>query len=174
MKIIRVLSEGEIALLPDSALISGGRPVFLPAAACRWQGNLHVAYRVSRLGKNISCRFAHRYIDAFAPVVIATPDTAGMLSPGLAACVDGSVALGKWLPIDEGNCIFEFRGGEYPFFRERSGIERAISTISSVATLKNGDIIIADPLPMAVFPLTIDSSVEVRVSGEVVMAYNVK
>ncbi|MDO4950187.1 MAG: fumarylacetoacetate hydrolase family protein [Bacteroidales bacterium] len=53
-----------IFLKPDSALLQGGRPFFIPDHCPEPDYETELVVRVSRLGKYIAPRFAHRYYDA--------------------------------------------------------------------------------------------------------------
>jgi len=56
--------EPLIYTVPDTALLKDDRPFFIPsfASPCTYQASL--VLRIGRLGRSISPRFAHRYIDA--------------------------------------------------------------------------------------------------------------
>lgn len=174
MKIVQLLPEGGMAVYSDSALISGGRPVFLPEAGAPWEGRMFPAYRVSRLGKNISAKFAHRYIDAFTLVVIAFPSENSTITKEQAKCMDCAVAIGKWLPMDSDEINFSFRNGFFSVSHAGNEIQRAVAAISSISTIKNGDIIIPAVAPLVTFPLDLDSAVIVSAYDERIMAYNIK
>ena len=67
MKIIRVIALDPVLRLefhPDSALVLQGRPLFMPEEGEGWQAQICLAVKISRLGKNISEKFAPRYYDA--------------------------------------------------------------------------------------------------------------
>lgn len=48
---------------PDSALLSRGRPFFIPSFAERFDHEIEIVVKICHVGKNISERFAHRYYD---------------------------------------------------------------------------------------------------------------
>ena len=90
----------------DSALLKDSKPFFVPDFMGRIDYETELVVRISRLGKCISQRFAHRYYDA---VTVGIDFTARDLQRKLRAeglpwelCkgFDGSAALGKWLPIE--------------------------------------------------------------------------
>lgn len=174
MKIIQLLQGGDMSVYSDSSLISGGRPVFLPESGAPWEGRMFAAYRVSRLGKDISQKFAMRYIDAFTPVVIAYPSSNSSLTPGQAKCVDSAVAIGKWLPLEMNNIRLNFRESNFSVLHDKTGIIEAVAHVSAFATIKNGDIIIPASDPYAVFDLEVDTTVRVSMNGEGILGYNVK
>ena len=51
-------------LKPDTALLKDGKPFFLPDFAERFEYEGEIVVRISKLGKNISEKFASRYYDA--------------------------------------------------------------------------------------------------------------
>lgn len=56
--------EPVIFLKADSCLLKGGKPFFIPDDLGRIDYEAEVVVRISRLGKSIPTRFAHRYYDA--------------------------------------------------------------------------------------------------------------
>ena len=56
--------EPVIFLKPDSAMLKDGKPFFIPDFSNEIHYETELVVRISRLGKNISERFAHRYYDA--------------------------------------------------------------------------------------------------------------
>lgn len=97
--------ELDIYLLPDTALLKDGKPLFIPdfAHPCTVQG--HIVVRICRLGRSISERFAHRYYDA---VTVGATFTAEQLRKDLsdrgcpwdlAVGFDGAASVGKFIPL---------------------------------------------------------------------------
>ena len=56
--------EPIVFLKADSCLLKGGKPFFVPDDLGRIDFEAEVVVRISRLGKSIPERFAHRYYDA--------------------------------------------------------------------------------------------------------------
>lgn len=84
-----------VEMIPDSAIIKDGKPFFIPANSASWRYSCGVAMRICRLGKNISEKFAPRYIDAYAPCITTVP----MPVSGFNAfnrCHEGAVIIGEW------------------------------------------------------------------------------
>ena len=48
----------------DSALLTGGKPFFIPDFTERCEYETEIVVRISRLGRSIAPRWAHRYYDA--------------------------------------------------------------------------------------------------------------
>ena len=91
----------------DSSLLKDGRPMFLPDELGRIDYETELVVRISRLGKSIPERFAHRYYDA---VTVGIDFTARDLqqrlrSEGLpwelSKGFDGAAAIGKWVHVEE-------------------------------------------------------------------------
>src|SRR5574344_1625341 len=55
------IEQPVVLLKADSALLKGGKPLFLPDFAERCSAGFHLVVRISRLSKSIPRRFAHRY-----------------------------------------------------------------------------------------------------------------
>ena len=130
--------------------------------------------RISRLGKGISQRFAHRYYDA---VTVGIDFTARDLQQKLRAqglpwelCkgFDGSAALGEWLPIERFRSVDALH-----FHLDQNGktvqegctsdllfkVDELIAYISSFFTLKTGDLIYTGT-PAGVGPVAIGNYLE--------------
>lgn len=98
-------NELDVCVLPDTALLKDGKPLFIPdfAHPCMVQG--HLVVRICRLGRSISERFAHRYYDA---VTVGATFTAESLRQELIAAgrpwdisvgFDGTAAIGKFINL---------------------------------------------------------------------------
>ena len=48
---------------PDSALLKDNKPFFLPDFSNEIHHEIELIIKISRLGKNIEAKFAHRYYD---------------------------------------------------------------------------------------------------------------
>ena len=158
----------------DSALLKDKKPFFIPDFMGRIDYEAEVAVRISRLGKTIPERFAHRYYDA---VTVGIDFTARELQQKLRAngepwdlCkgFDGSAALGEWVSVDKfrdvqalhfhldinGNTVQEGRTSDMLF-----SIDSLIAYISRFFTLKTGDILFTGT-PVGVGPVHIDDHLE--------------
>ena len=99
--------EPVLFMKPDTALLKDGKPFFLPPFSERIEYETELVVRISRLGKNIAPRFAHRYYDA---VTVGIDFTARDLQARLRAegspweiskGFDGSAVVGDFIPVDE-------------------------------------------------------------------------
>ncbi|MBR1712952.1 MAG: fumarylacetoacetate hydrolase family protein [Alloprevotella sp.] len=105
--------------VPDTALLTRGRPLFLPEWAEPCAVQAHLAVRICRLGKGIPARFAHRYYDAVtvATVFTATELLEKLRKEGLpwllAKSFDGAVALGEFQPKEDASTALQLtRNGQ--------------------------------------------------------------
>lgn len=157
-----VINPPRIALIPSSAMILGGKPLFLAGYSDSWSMTPTVAFRLSRLGKTIEPKFASRYIDAVAPVMITHPDSL-LKIPGteaLAAAADGAMALDKWTALaDSGE--YTLVSGEFTatFTAESLKLDDIIATLSRYMMLQMGDIIIP-AMPDISIPINIGDTFE--------------
>ena len=56
-------TEPVVFLKPDSALLKNNKPFFLPDFSENIHYEVEVVVKISKLGKSISSKFAHRYYD---------------------------------------------------------------------------------------------------------------
>ena len=94
-------------LKPETALLKDNKPFFLPDFSDRIEYETEIVIRISRLGKNISEKFAHRYYDA---VTVGIDFTARDLQAQLREIgapweiskgFDNSAAVGEFIPVAE-------------------------------------------------------------------------
>ena len=172
----------------DSALLKDKKPFFIPDFMGRIDYEAEVAVRISRLGKTIPERFAHRYYDA---VTVGIDFTARELQQKLRAngepwdlCkgFDGSAALGEWVSVDKfrdvqalhfhldinGNTVQEGRTSDMLF-----SIDSLIAYISRFFTLKTGDILFTGT-PVGVGPVHIDDHLEGYIEDRKVLDFSCK
>ena len=172
----------------DSALLKDKKPFFIPDFMGRIDYEAEVAVRISRLGKTIPERFAHRYYDA---VTVGIDFTARELQQKLRAngepwdlCkgFDGSAALGEWVSVDKfrdvqalhfhldinGNTVQEGRTSDMLF-----SIDSLIAYISRFFTLKTGDILFTGT-PVGVAPVHIDDHLEGYIEDRKVLDFSCK
>ncbi len=172
----------------DSALLKDKKPFFIPDFMGRIDYEAEVAVRISRLGKTIAERFAHRYYDA---VTVGIDFTARELQQKLRAngepwdlCkgFDGSAALGEWVSVDKfrdvqalhfhldinGNTVQEGRTSDMLF-----SIDSLIAYISRFFTLKTGDILFTGT-PVGVGPVHIDDHLEGYIEDRKVLDFSCK
>lgn len=170
-----------LTLATDSSIAVNGKPVFLPDFSSRWELRLYPAYRISRLGKTISERFAPRYYDAVTLAARLIPldlvdrlrVQGESLSP-LAMAFDGAIALGKWLPLpdDASDLQVSSSAGACKPIRSKI-INSEIEYLSRGFILKNGDVIACGD-PLLVAPVNIDTGFEASIGDSVALSFNIK
>ena len=140
----------------DSSLLKPGKPFFVPDFMGRIDYEAELVVRISRLGKTIAERFAHRYYDA---VTLGVDFTARDLQRKLRSeglpwelCkgFDGSAAIGEW--VDKAKFLnvqrIGFRlsvNGETRQIGQTAEmlytIDQLIAYVSRFFTLKTGDLL---------------------------------
>ena len=172
----------------DSAVLKDHKPFFIPDHMGRIDYETEIVVRISKLGKNISERFAHRYYDA---VTVGIDFTARELQKKLRAggkpwdlCkgFDGSAALGDWVSLDKfrdiqalhfhldinGNTVQEGCTSDMLY-----RVDQLIAYISQYFTLKTGDILYTGT-PAGVGPVHIDDHLEGYIEDRKVLEFNCK
>ncbi|MDE6484998.1 MAG: fumarylacetoacetate hydrolase family protein [Duncaniella sp.] len=155
MKIIALLRQSvsqpvtpsiPACIVPDSALVLPGRPVFIPDLGEGWQGQPVIALRVGRLGRDIAPAFASRYVDAVTVALrLHLPQVPADLSGGLLCGMDASLAPGAWIPVaDLGDEPVHVTTPVADIEVDiNSEIKSAVASVSRYMTLKMGDMILA-------------------------------
>ena len=172
----------------DSAVLKDHKPFFIPDHMGRIDYETEIVVRISKLGKNISERFAHRYYDA---VTVGIDFTARELQKKLRAggkpwdlCkgFDGSAALGEWVSLDKfrdiqalhfhldinGNTVQEGCTSDMLY-----RVDQLIAYISQYFTLKTGDILYTGT-PAGVGPVHIDDHLEGYIEDRKVLDFSCK
>lgn len=167
--------EPVLFMKPDTALLKDGKPFFLPPFSERIEYETELVVRISRLGKNIAPRFAHRYYDA---VTVGIDFTARDLQARLRAegspweiskGFDGSAVVGDFIPVDEvaGNLQdlhFSLRIDGKEVQRGHTAdmifpVDEMIAYISRFYTLRMGDLLFTGT-PEGVGPVTIGNRLQ--------------
>lgn len=168
----------DLVLLTDSSLSLSDRPVFLPDFSDKWECRISPAFRIGRLGKTISRRFAHRYVDgvtAAARIIPSNLHSDGFgLSPWVTA-FDGAVSIGQFVEPGLADCfsIKSPTGAASLINVNNWDIYTTIELISRYFILKNGDIIIPyGPAPR--FDIVPDTHVSVAASERKLLDFNIK
>lgn len=169
-----------VEAIPDSAILRDGKPFFVPLWDTHWEYMPAIAYKISRLGKNIARKFALRYVDAATVALRVMPqDTLRLLSEegaarSVATAFDGSVILGEWQALPAGDtATVAGNHGETAIPSHLDALARSIETVSRYFTLKMGDIIIPPP-GSGPYPIEIDTRLEYLLDGTTALKCNIK
>jgi len=180
----------------DSALLTRGKPFFVPDHLGRIDYEAEVVVRICRLGKNIPVRFAHRYYDALTVGIDFTARDmqrrASEAGQPWTICkgFDGSAAIGEW--VEKGKLFADdYIDGELPgiqrlsFRLDKNGdtvqegntcdmlysVDEIIAYISQFFTLKTGDLLYTGT-PAGVGPVAIGDHLEGWLEGRRVLDLN--
>lgn len=145
-------STAKLELLADSSVLPTGRPLFLPYWAKQFDATLAVAVRVSRLGKCVATRFAHRYWDAFTACLLTqATDTppAGHDTLALRRAHDGALLAGQMMPrelLEAPQPTLQWHMGRTPVGQMAleqvpAIVDTTLSQVSQYMTLKMGDLL---------------------------------
>ncbi len=177
-----------VFMKPDSALLKGGRPFFVPTDLGRVDYEAELVVRICRLGKGIPQRFARRYYDA---VTVGIDFTARELQARLreqglpwemAKSFDGSAAIGEWVELPQqttidqthfrldinGKTVQQGYAGDMLY-----GVDELISYISQWFTLRTGDLLFTGT-PSGIGPVSIDDHLEGWIEERKVLEFNCK
>ncbi len=149
-------SEPVVFLKPDSAVVLKQHPFVIPAFSNEIHHEIEVIVKISKVGKYVDAKFAHKYYDEISVGVDFTArDVQDELkSKGLpwekAKAFDGSAVIGDFLPKTQfeslENITFELTNnsktvqlGNTSFMLWK--IDELIAYISQFFTLKIGDIV---------------------------------
>lgn len=155
-------SEPVIFLKPDSAILKNNKPFFIPDFSNDLHYEAEVVLRISKLGKGISSKFAHRYYDALTIGIDFTARdmqqkfAAAGLPWELSKTFDGSAPLGKFIPVekfpDHGKIDFRLEINDE--LRQQGNTSDMIFSfgaiiefVSKFYTLKTGDLIFTGTPP---------------------------
>lgn len=181
--------EPVIFMKADSALLTNGRPFFIPDFTQRCDYETELVVRICRLGRSIAPRFAHRYYDAVTVGIdfTARDVQARLRSQGLpwelSKGFDGSAVVGRFIPKealahDLQDLHFHLDINGETVQRGHTAdmiykIDELVSFISRYFTLKTGDLIYTGT-PVGVGPVHIDDHLEGWLEDEKVLEFNVK
>ncbi|HNY14912.1 MAG TPA: fumarylacetoacetate hydrolase family protein [Bacteroidales bacterium] len=160
-------AEPVVFLKPDSSIVKNNKPFFLPGFSSMIHYEVEVVVKISKLGKGISPKYAHRYFDELTVGIditardIQNRNSAAGLPWELSKCFDGSAPLGKFVAADSvadinnldfrleinGNIVQKGNTSDMIF-----SISEIVAYVSQFFTLKTGDLIFTGT-PSGVGPL---------------------
>jgi 2-keto-4-pentenoate hydratase/2-oxohepta-3-ene-1,7-dioic acid hydratase in catechol pathway len=180
--------EPVVFLKPDSAIVKNNKPLFLPDFSENIHYESEVVIKISKLGKSIAAKYAHRYFDEVTVGIDVTArDLQSRLGKAghpwaLAKGFDGSAPLGKFIPVKEAGDVnnLDFRleiNGKIVQQSNTSdmifGIGQIIEFVSKFFTLKTGDLIFTGT-PSGVGPLNRGDNLVAWLADKKVLDFTVK
>lgn len=181
-------SEPVIFLKPDSAILKDGRPFFIPEFSKQIEYEAELVVLITRVGKHISERFAHRYYDKVTIGVDLTARdlqekarTEGMpweLSKGF----DGSAVIGKWIDRnrlkhpDEISFHLDINKQTVQTGLQSDmihSIDKVIAYVSQFMTLKMGDIIFTGT-PSGVGKLELNQHIDGYLEDQKLLSFDIR
>ena len=172
----------------DSALLKDGKPFFVPDWSEQVDYETELVVRISRLGKSIPERFAHRYYDAVTVGIDFTARDwqreARRQGQPWEICkgFDGSAVIGRWVDVatlpDVQSLHFHLDINGQTVQTGWTGdmlyrIDELVSYISRFFTLKTGDLLYTGT-PAGVGPVHIDDHLEGWLEQNKVLEFNCK
>lgn len=166
----------ELLIKGDSALLVNRKPFFMPEDTCRLAAHPCLVLRVSKLGKNISPRFASRYVDAYAAGIHIEDEGALMKARAegrswtAAVAADGSLPVGTFIPLTEEaplpeEIIFQHDDAEKRILFSGQQIAEAVASISRVITVRQGDMLFLTSAQPPFYP-SLDQAITATANGE--------
>jgi 2-keto-4-pentenoate hydratase/2-oxohepta-3-ene-1,7-dioic acid hydratase in catechol pathway len=149
-------TEPVVFMKPDSAVLLKQHPFVIPEFSQEIQHEIELIVKVSKVGKHIEAKFAHKYYDEISVGIDFTArDIQDQLkAKGLpwekAKSFDGSAVIGEFLPKKQFNSLenitFELTNNNKTVQKGNASlmlwkIDELISYVSQYFTLKIGDIV---------------------------------
>lgn len=180
--------EPVIFTKPDSALLKGGKPFFVPDFTQRCDYELEIVVRINRLGKTIAPRFASRYYDALTVGIDFTARDLQQrfrqkgLPWDLCKGFDGSAVIGDFVAKEDlpdiNSLSFRLDIDRKTVQSGFSGdmlykVDELIAYVSRFFTLKTGDLLFTGT-PEGVGPVRIGQRLEGYLSERKLLEFKVK
>jgi len=173
---------------PDSALLINNNPFFLPSFSNQIHYEAEIVLKISRLGKNIAKKFAHRYYNSISVGIDFTArDLQDKCKKAghpweIAKAFDQSAVVNRFMAIDSipdrnainfrldinGNTVQDGNTKDLIF-----SFDNVISYVSTFITLKTGDLIFTGT-PAGVGPVKKDDHLVASLEGQVVLDFNIR
>jgi 2-keto-4-pentenoate hydratase/2-oxohepta-3-ene-1,7-dioic acid hydratase in catechol pathway len=148
--------EPVVFLKPDSSLLKNNKPFFLPGFSDNIHYEVEVVIKISKLGKGIAAKFAHRYYDEVTVGIdITARDLQNRLTKSgmpweISKCFDGAAPLGSFIPVagieDMRDLDFRLEINNKVVQKSNTsdmifGFNEIVEYVSKFFTLKTGDLI---------------------------------
>jgi acylpyruvate hydrolase len=183
-----VPDEPVIFFKPDTAILRGNEPFYYPEYSQDIHHEVELILRISREGKNIDKKFAHKYYDAiglgidFTARDLQAKAKAKGLPWTLAKGFNGSAPVSEFVPLDQFEDLqdISFRLDVNGETRQQGNSKMMLNTfddiiayISRFITLKKGDIIFTGT-PEGVGPVQIGDRLEGYVEDKKLLDFEIK
>ncbi len=173
---------------PDTALLKGGKPFYIPDFSQEIHYETELVIKISRLGKNIAERFAARY---YEEVTVGIDFTARDLQRKqkelglpweIAKAFDNSAAIGTFISKEEAggmdNADFHLDINGKTVQQGKAGemihsVDKIISNLSRFFTLKMGDLIFTGT-PAGVGPVQVNDHLQGYIGDKKLLDFRVK
>ncbi len=186
----RTFEAGEpvVFMKPDTALLRNGNPFFLPGFSSEIHYETELVLKISRLGKNIAEKFAHRYYDE---ITVGIDFTARDLQRKqkelglpweIAKGFDNSASIGEFISKnnmpDISNINFRLDINGKTVQQGNSGdliysFDKIIAYISRFFTLKIGDLVFTGT-PAGVGGVSINDRLEGYIEADKLLDFKIK
>jgi len=184
----RLPEEPVIFLKPDSSILKNNKPFFLPGFSSMIQYEAEIVIKISKLGKGISAKYAHRYYDELTVGIditardIQNRHSAAGLPWELSKCFDGAAPLGKFIPVSS---VSDLKNLEFRLEINKKVVQKGntsdmvfdfneiIAYVSKFFTLKTGDLIFTGT-PSGVGPLKKNDNLVAYLGEESVLDFKIK
>ncbi len=181
-------SEPVFFMKPDSSLLIGDKPFFLPEFSNEIHHEVEIVVKINRLGKHIEKKFADRYYNEItAGIDFTARDLQNKCRKEgnpweIAKAFDGSAVLGKFLNLalfpDIDRISFSLKINDKVVQQGNTAdmlfdVDTIISYISQFVTLKIGDIVFTGT-PAGVGPVKLNDRLEGFVEERKVFDFKVK
>ncbi|MFL5752046.1 MAG: fumarylacetoacetate hydrolase family protein [Bacteroidia bacterium] len=183
-----VPTEPVFFMKPDTALLKDGEPFYYPAFTKDLHHEVEIVLKISKAGKHIEEKFAHKYYEEIGIGIDFTARDlqAKCKEKGLpwekAKAFDGSAPIGKFLTKkifpDLSNINFRLtvNGNDRQQGNTKDllfSFDRVIAYVSQFVTLKTGDLIFTGT-PEGVSAVNIGDKLEAYLENEKLLEFEVK
>ena len=177
-----------IFMKPDTAVLKDGKPFFLPDFSNEIHYETEIVIKISRLGKNISERFAYRYYDELTVGIDFTARDLQVQQKQLGLPWEISKSFDNSAPVGTFVSKASFPNiQDIPFHLDINGttvqqgntkdmifpIDKIIAYVSQFFTLKIGDLIFTGT-PAGIGPVHIDDHLEGFIGEQKLLDFSVK
>ena len=182
-----VPTEPVFFLKPDTALLPKRNPFFIPSFSNDVHHELELVVRISRVGKSIEERFAHRYynevsvgIDFTARDIQALCKSKGLPWEKAKAFEHSAPISNVWIDKSEFQDQIDFDFFQNGQLKQKGNskdmlfsIDQIISYVSKYMTLKTGDLIYTGT-PAGVGPVRIGDTLKGVLNGREMFTFKIK